>query len=485
MRNRYGRGRFDEGDEETVQNREENSEQGESEIAGSSSLWCPTHRNLTLGLILTNFGCAFEAMAVATSLPLVVRDLGGLRLYGWVFSAFMLANLVGITVAGSETDRRGPVRPFACGVALFMVGLLIAGGAPVMLALVFGRIVQGFGAGIISAVSYAVIGRLYSPQQKPKMLAAMSSAWIVPGLVGPAIAGYMAEHLGWRYVFLGLAPFTPLAAGLALPALRRVPAAFADALPDLPRLWNALRLAVGLGMILAGLSQKYALLVPLLLLPGLALAYAPLSRLLPAGTLRARPGIPSAIVVMSLLNLVYFGVEAFLPLSLTMLRGQRATFAGLVLTSACLTWTLGSYTQARLVAHTSRRRLVLSGLLILLLGISGVASVLLPFLPIWIVPLGWGLAGFGMGIASSTSTLVVLEMAPKGEEGTLSASMQLGDVLGVAVGTGIGGFLVGLTALRPGIVLVDSLMFILTCLALIPASRLPRHAKPETHASSQ
>jgi len=104
--------------------------------------WSGPQRRLTVGLTLMVTCTALEALAVATTMPATVRDLGGLSLYGWAFSAFMLTNLVGITLAGDEADRRGPARPLAMGIALFTIGLLIAGTAPAMLVVVAGRAVQ-------------------------------------------------------------------------------------------------------------------------------------------------------------------------------------------------------------------------------------------------------------------------------------------------------------------------------------------------------
>jgi MFS family permease len=109
-------------------------------------LWAPSTRGLTVGLVLSITFVASEALAVVTVMPLVARDLGGLRLYGWVFSAFMLGSVVGIVAAGREADRRGPAIPFVAGLVLFGSGLAVAGLAPSMGVLVAGRVLQGLGA---------------------------------------------------------------------------------------------------------------------------------------------------------------------------------------------------------------------------------------------------------------------------------------------------------------------------------------------------
>src|SRR5438552_554723 len=87
--------------------------------------WSASRRSLTLGLTLIVSFAAFEALAVATVLPAVVKDLGGIRLYGWAFSAFQLTNLIGIVIGGREADRQGLARPFAVGIGLFVLGLLL------------------------------------------------------------------------------------------------------------------------------------------------------------------------------------------------------------------------------------------------------------------------------------------------------------------------------------------------------------------------
>src|SRR2546423_6306187 len=122
-------------------------------------------RGLTAGLVLNVTFVAFEALAIATIMPLVVADLGGVALYGWVFSAFLLADLVGIVLAGELADRFGPAVPFGAGLALFAIGLLIGGLAPSMPVLVAARAIQGFGAGAIPAV--AGVGSGPPPPQLP------------------------------------------------------------------------------------------------------------------------------------------------------------------------------------------------------------------------------------------------------------------------------------------------------------------------------
>jgi MFS family permease len=429
-------------------------------------------------LLLNVAAVAFEALAVATVMPLVADELRGQHLYGWVFSAFLLANLFGIVVAGLHADARGPAAPFAWGVVLFAAGLILGGLAPTMWALVAARALQGFGGGGLGSVAYVAVGRVYPEGARPKMLAFLSTAWVVPGLIGPALSGLVAEGPGWRWVFLGLAPLPPIAATLALPALRPIPGGTVPAEAG-RRVAFAAALAAGAGLLLGGLAQGDIVRSLPLIGAGLVLGAPALARLLPPGTLSARPGLPATIATMGLLNLAFFGVDAFIPLALVDLRGRSILFASLTLTAVTITWTSGSWLQARLAATGFRRRLVRSGLVILAVGAVGMTLLLYPTVPAELAPLVWGAAGIGMGLCFSTISLTMLETAPKGQEGEASASLQLANMLGSGLGAGIGGALIATfgpgEGLRRALTVQNGAMVAVFFLALAVAGGLPAH----------
>ena len=444
----------------------------------SEGVWSQQHRMLTLGLILITLGPAFEGLAVATILPRIVANLGGLSFYGWSFSAYMLATIIGLILAGDEADRKGPTLPFIIGVSLFVLGLILAGTASSMITFVFSRAVQGLGAGIISSVAYVCLGRGYPEQVKPRMIAILSSAWVVPGLIGPALAGIVADIIGWRWVFLGLVPVLPLATGLMLPALKKLAPSTTSRSWDLHRLLAAVGLVIGSGMTLTGLQAQSLPIAIVLTLSGLAVGIPSLHRVLPPGTLKAKAGMPAAIATMGFLSMAFFGGEAFLPLTLISIRDQNTIFAGVALTAATLTWTAGSWVQAKLAPRQGRRLLVSAGLLLIALGLAGIACVLIPGIPVVVAFVAWGVGGLGMGLAYSTISLVVLETAPTDQEGSATASLVLSSVLGSALGTGLGGVIIGFAAtagstLSSGIAVVDILVIAVTGLGILTAIRLP------------
>ena len=424
----------------------------------ADGLWSPGRRALTIGLVLNVTIVASEALAVGTVLPIVANDLGGIDLYGWVFSGFFLGNLLGISVAGILIDRGGLTRPFVMGIGLFSIGLLIGGLAPSMEVLVGARLVQGFGAGAIPAVAYVSIARAMPERLRPRMFATLSTAWILPGVIGPVAASSVTHLWTWRVVFLGLLPLIFIAAVLTLPAIRAV--APAPASPGGPgartatvarrSLPLALSLVVGAGLIVSGLSNVSP--VPLVLIAvGLAVGVPSFAALTPSGTLRAATGLPAAVLLRGFMTFAFFCADAYVPLAIQEVRHESTFLSGLAYMSATLAWTAGSWVLAHRVERFGPGRFMLAGFLVVLLGIAGFALILLPWVPPVTALVTWGVAGFGMGLCYSTPSLVVLREAPIADQGAATAGLQLSDVLGASLGTGIGGALIayGLRAGSP------------------------------------
>lgn len=448
-------------------------------------LWAPRTRALTAGLVLTVTFVASEALAVVTVMPLVARDLGGLRLYGWVFSGFMLGSVAGIVAAGREVDRRGPAAPFVGGLVLFGSGLAVAGLAPAMGVLVLGRVLQGVGAGATPSVAYAVISRSFPGPQRARMMAVLSTAWVAPGLAGPALSAEVARAFGWRWVFLGLLPVVAVAGAIAVPALTRLgPPATGRAQEH--RLLDGLRTAVGATMLLAGLTLAAGsgslLAAGALILGGGAAGLPALRRLVPPGTLTARPGLPATILSRGLLTFAFFGADAYVTLSVTAVRHRSPVVAGLAVTGATIAWTAGAWVQARLSDSWQARRLVRTGLLIVLAGIAGMVLVLRPGVPVAEGLAAWAAAGLGMGLAYAPISLMTLRQAPPGREGQISASLNLADVLGTAIGIGVGGAAVAAGAGR-NLPLGISAAFATAAAAAVAALALTRRLPPGTSTS--
>lgn len=444
--------------------------------------WAPERRLLTVGLIGLVTAAAFEGMAVPTILPALVADLGGLDLYGWAFSAFWLTNIIGITLGGSDADRVGPARALAVGVVLFSAGLVVAGIAQDMPMVIAGRAIQGFGSGAMGSVVYAAIARAYPTSVTPRMIALVSSAWVVPGLIGPALAGIVTEALDWRWVFLGIVP-PVLVMGLAVyPQLARLgPAVRATAAvrSHTRRAIDALRLAIGSTAVIGALTIGSIPLALGLLAIGLWLAIGALRHLLPDGALRLAPGRPAVVAAAFGISFAFFGTEAFVPLGVVDVRGGSVTLGGVALSAAAVSWAAGSWLQDRAASAGIRRALVTSGACLIGAGIVVTGAVLLPAVPVLVAAVGWAVAGLGMGLAYSMLALVMLETSAPGEEGFSSSALQLMFTLGTAFGAGIGGAIVavaegGALELAPAIGIVFGLMLVVALLTAGVSLRVPR-----------
>jgi MFS family permease len=445
----------------------------------ADGLWAPQRRALTAGLVLTITFVASEALAVVTVMPVAAHELGGLRLYGWVFSGFMLGSVIGIVLAGREADRRGPALPFVAGLVFFGAGLAIAGLAPTMGALVAGRVLQGMGAGAIPSVAYATIGRYLPSSLRPRMMAVLSTAWVVPGLAGPVVAAEVAHAFDWRWVFLGLLPVVAVAGSIAVPALVRLGAP-ASASTGKPGLIDALRTAGGATLLLAGLTLAAGsgdvLAGCALILAGAVAGLPALRRLVPPGTLTARPGLPAVILTRGLLTFTFFGADAYVTLAVTAVRHHTPVYAGIAVTGATLSWTAGAWVQARFSDTWEGRRLIRAGLVITLAGIAGMFAALQPAVPAWSALAAWTVAGLGMGLAYAPISLMMLRKAPPSQEGRISASLNLADVLGTALGIGVGGAAVAASAggdLRLGITAAFAAAALAGVTALAVTGRLP------------
>ena len=407
------------------------------------------YRGLTVGLVSTITLVALESLAIGTVMPKVADELGQLELYGWVFSGFFLGNLVGTVIAGGALDRMPLTRPFAIGLGLFALGLAIGGLAPSMPILVGARVIQGLGGGAIAPTAYVAIGRGLPQRLQPQMFAMLSAAWVLPGVLGPSIAAVVGELTTWRLVFLGLLPLLAVAGSIAMSALRDVPtvapaAEHEAAAATARRLPNALLAAVGTGMLVAALTFELLPLVVVGSIVGGAMLLYAFRRLTPPGTLVLASGVPAAILLRGAMTFAFFVGDAYIALMLQTWRGTPATLTGIVFTVTTVAWTAATWLQARRIDRVGPRRFVALGFAVLAVAAALTIPVVMPTVPPEAAIVTWVLAGLGMGFMYSAVTLIVLRGVPAEEQGSASSALQLSDILGTALGAGIGGALAAL-----------------------------------------
>jgi MFS family permease len=423
----------------------------DSKCSEKPSAWDSEHLALTVGSILAVTIIAFQGLALATIAPLLAEEVGGEALYGWIFSAFLLPQMIGTVIAGQEVDRRSPAVIFLVFLILLGAGLLLAGFAPNIWVLFAGRALQGFGAGGMFSCVYAIINAAYEDELRPMVLAALSSAWIVPSLIGPALAGFIAETLGWRAVFFALVPLLAIVLPLTLPAYRRFehPGGEASTKAGGRRVMSSVVLALGSGLFLAGLQLEPWPLGLGVAVAGIALLVPTLWHLLPAGTFVARPMLPAAIAARGLFFAGFLVGETYMVRALTDFGDTSVTVAGLVVTAGSLSWTSGSWLQARWDARTGtagRPLRVVVGVSLMLFGIGLIfANVLLTLdilLPV--ATAGWMVSGLGIGLAHATCASIAFAYTPQGQEGFVASSTLLWDLFTPAVGIGIGGAIIAI-----------------------------------------
>lgn len=463
--------------------------------ARTADLFTPGLRGLTTGLVLTITLVAMESLAIGTVMPKVAADLGNLELYGWVYSAFFLGSLIGIVVTGGALDRMPLWRPFSIGLGLFAAGLAIGGLAPSMPILVAARFLQGLGGGSVGPTAYVAIGRCLPDRLQPRMFAMLSTAWVAPGIIGPSIAALVGEFTSWRWVFLGLLPFLAIAGGIALSALHRtsgaMPGIEGDAVAATRRrLPSALLAAGGAGLLVAALTAHEWYLLVVGAVAGIAMLLPALRHLTPPGTLRMVPGVPAAILLRGVMTFAFFSGDAYIALLLQTWRGTPATLTGIVFTITTLAWSAGTWAQARRIDAWGPRVFVVLGFALIAAGSVLTIPAVMAGVPPEITIVTWTLPGIGMGIMYSAVTLVVLRGTVGAGQGAASSALQLTDILGTALGAGVGGAITafgtrsGEDGLGIALGVVFALSAVVALVGMLLARRLPA-AAPRHESSTQ
>lgn len=431
---------------------------------GRRVLWQPAHRGTTVASLLVVTLIAFENMGVATAMPTLVPALVGQALYSWPFTAFLVASVVATVLAGRLCDRRGPSLALVAGPGVFLAGLVLCGAATNMALLLAGRVLQGLGSGTVLVAVSLLIALVYTDRERPVMYAANAAAWVLPAVVGPSVAGLVTEHLGWRWVFLGLVPLAALGLALLVPVARRLgpPAASqprraeppaADsrrtAPPQAPPQRRAgIPAALGAAFGVAALTWAAQHPSPVAIGYGaaglVALGFA-LRRLLPPGTVTARAGLPTVVAARALLGGAFAGMEAYLPLTMTEVHGYSPALAGLPLTVSALGWSAASALQGR-YPDWSRETALRLGFALVTGSLVLFAFVARPEVPGWLAFVACVAGGAGMGTGYPAITLLLYRFSPVAERGYHTSAMQLGDWVGSALTVGFGGVLLGLLA---------------------------------------
>jgi MFS family permease len=391
------------------------------------------YRWVSLGMCVLILISAFEALAVTTVMPTVSAQLHGESLYALAFAGPLATGVIGMVLGGNWADRTGPRTPLYLSSALFVVGLAIVGFAPTMPVLVIGRLVQGLGSGAVTVALYVVVARVYPPSLHRAIFAAFSAAWVVPSLVGPFVAGLVAEHLGWRWVFLGVIALIFAAVGMVVPALRSLRS---EVQPEvrwqLRRvLWAVLAAVAVLAINLSADATGPVLWIGPVI--GVVVVAISLRPLLPPRTLLAGRGLPSVVLYRGLVAGAFFGAEVYVPYLLTRQYDFAPSIAGLALTGAALMWSLGSWLQSRFARYLDHVRAFGVGASLVIVALGAACATAAIDLPPAIVIAGWAIGGLGMGIGYPTTSVATLEFSTPTTQGFNSSGLSIADSIGASI----------------------------------------------------
>ncbi len=432
----------------------------------TEGVFAPRYRVVSAAIVLTVTIFAFEGMAISTAMPVAGAELGAARGYGLAFSVLVTLQVLGTVLAGPWCDTSGPLPVVIAGQLLFAAGAAACAAATAYPVFLVGRAFAGLGTGLSVVALYVIIGRFYPSGLRPTVFTYVSAAWVLPSLLGPSVAAWLTESFSWRWVFGIVCVPAVAAAAVVASRARSVEMAYADPAPTTPdgladvpvdgadrldadagvdpagRAAHLRTAAIGIGVAAAAGVVQYgsAQLRTVVSAAGAAILVGVVAVLLTAprvltpGTLTMRRGLASVMTARLLLMAAFNGVVSFVPLMLTAERGASLPIVGVTLTVGSLGWFAGAWVQGRSRWTGRRWQLVAGGGVGLSAGLLLCVLVAATTLPWPVLAAGQLLAGLGMGLATASTGVLALELAPVSDHGAASSSLQLSDSLGSITG---------------------------------------------------
>ncbi len=404
-----------------------------------------THRQILLvfsGLMAGLLLAALDQTIVATALPRIVGELGGLDYYSWVVTAYLLSSTVCTPLYGKISDLYGRRIMFQIAILIFLAGSLLAGLAQGMIQLIVFRAIQGIGAGGLMALTFAVVGDVVSPRERGRYIGLLAGVWAFASVIGPLIGGFIVDNMSWRWVFLinlpvGAVAFAVTSSALRLPVVRRshridVQGAF---------LLIASVSCLLLGLVWGGTEYPWSSPVIIGLFAGGTLllgAFVAWEARVAEPILPLRLFADPIFTVSSALGFLtgcgLFGSVIFLPLFLQVVTGVSATNSGLLLLPLTAGVVAGSVGSGRIISRTGRYR----GWPIGGLAFASVGMVLLTFMN-GATPLAWSslfmvILGLGVGATMQVTVLVVQNSVDHRDLGVATGAVQFFRQMGGAFG---------------------------------------------------
>lgn len=399
---------------------------------------------VTAGIMLSLFLASMESTVVATAMPTIVGQLGGLEHYSWVFSAYMLASTTTVPLYGKLSDIYGRRKLYLFAMALFLTGSILCGQAQNMTMLILARALQGLGAGGILPLAFILIGEMFTLDQRAKMQGFFSGVWGVSSIAGPLLGGFIVDQLTWHWVFYVNVVPGLLAAGLVgfgwRDQIQRQGRGVVDYAGAALLSGSVIALLLGLTVTDFGSAASLTLI-------GLSIVlFAALVRvenraadpILPIGLFRRERLFSTAITHGIFAGWALFGSISFVPLFVQAVIGTSATQAGVTITPLLMGWVAASIIGARILLRVGYRRLTIVGTSLLVAGAFFMSRIGADTSQAWLMVFV-ALMGVGMGFSIPPFLIAVQTVVERRHLGTATSTMQFSRSIGGTIGVSVMG----------------------------------------------
>lgn len=401
---------------------------------------------ITIALMLGMALAALDTTIVGTAMPSIVGKLGGITLYSWVFSIYLLTSTTTVPIYGKLADLYGRKPLFLFGAALFLIGSVASGASQSMEQLIIFRAVQGFGAGAVLPIVLTIIGDIFNLEERAKVQGLFSGVWGLSSIVGPFIGGVIVDHFSWRWVFFINIPFGLLSMLLLLFTLKETVERKKHSLDYLGTLTlTGSIVALLFALLQGGTTWAWTSLPSIALFVATIVLFVLFIR---TEQRAAEPILPlmlfknRMITISSIggvvLGVLMFGITSYVPLFVQGVNGGSATSAGITLGPLLLAWPIAATISGKIIIRYGYRITAVLGMLSAALGV-GMTTLFNTQTSLSFIIVAMALIGAGLGFASSVFILSVQNAVPWNLRGVATATTQFFRTMGGTVGVAIMG----------------------------------------------
>lgn len=403
-------------------------------------------------LMMTMFLAAMDIAVISTVIPEIVRDIGGFKIFSWVFSIYLLTQTATIPLYGKLSDLYGRKKILLAGISIFLMGSALSAAAWNIYALIVFRGIQGIGAGSIMATVSTIAGDIYTIKERAKIQGWLSSVWGVSAILGPVLGGGLTELFNWRWIFLINLP-VGIVAGILIfiflkEKVRKQTAEidYAGAISIFAMLTTLIIFLLNGGQIWSWFSfQSIAFFIAFVLLTVLTILVERRAKspIIPGWVLTNRTFLGSNLAVIGL-GIAMMGPQTYFPTFMQTSLGYNIILSGLVLASMSIGWPTASALSGRLYLRIGFRNTELIGSVIMIF--SCIAFLFIPWpQPIYMLVITMVLLGAGFGLISTPTVVGIQSVVGWEERGVVTGINQFGRYLGQSLGAAIFGAIFNFT----------------------------------------